>query len=481
MDLLQIFVLTLLSTPFMRFVPSGWRPWGLLVGSIVVVAWFFADGMLGALDLVLVAGSVVMTVVVWSVVRVPPDGSEQSGQQTREDRLAMGLMVGVLLFLVAYSLVWGDPSTRYLILTGTGMLGVAAAALPVVFSPSADQDKSTANRTALFLILLIILILVIIKIPATASLFGFALDWQAPLLTMASPFVWLGISYMAFRLIAVLLDFRAGRLPKEGIRLRDMAVYVLFFPAFTAGPIDRAQRFILDLQSSSELDTDRFVEGTGRILVGVFKKFVVADSLAFVAMSPTLVEQTTTTSGLWLLLYVYALQIYLDFSGYSDVAIGLGRLYGIKLPENFDRPYTQRNIQQFWQRWHITLSTWFRIYFFTPLSRALIRSRYKLPQWSIVLICQLATMTLIGLWHGATLNFALWGLWHGVGLFVHKTIADNTKGWHRRVTVRTWSRRLSYGFSVLITFHFIALGWVFFALPDTPTALNMLARLVGLN
>jgi len=198
-------------------------------------------------------------------------------------------------------------------------------------------------------------------------------------------------------------------------------------------------------------------------------------------MSPALIDQTETTLGLWVLLYLYAFQIYFDFSGYSDVAIGLGRLYGITLPENFDRPYIQPNVQQFWQRWHMTLSTWFRVYYFTPFSRLLIRSSYRPPQFVIILLSQVTTMALIGLWHGITVNFFLWGVWHGVGLFLHKMLADNTRGWHKRVTATVWPRRIIYVGSVFVTFHFVAIGWVFFALPGPEDSLTILTRLFGVG
>ena len=281
--------------------------------------------------------------------------------------------------------------------------------------------------------------------------------------------------------MAVLFDYRAGRLPEEGLSLRDMAVYVLFFPAFTAGPIDRAPRFITELSNGNALDSIRIIEGGSRIVVGVFKKFVIADSFALVAMNPTLIEQTKTTEGLWILLYLYTFQIFFDFSGYSDVAIGIGRLYGITLPENFDRPYLQRNIQQFWQCWHITLSTWFRVYFFIPFSRMLIQTRYQIPQWIIVFVCQLATMALIGLWHGVTINFLMWGLWHGVGLFLHKMLADHTRQWYRRVNEQNWPRRMLHFASIITTFHFVALGWVFFAQPSVSESMIMFRKLFGLG
>ena len=114
----------------------------------------------------------------------------------------------------------------------------------------------------------------------------------------------------------------------------------------------------------------RTVEGVSRIMIGIFKKFVVADSLARFALSVQLVNDAQTSAGLWVLLYAYAIRLCFDFSGYSDIAIGLGRLFGINLPENFDRPYIKSNITTFWQSWHMTLSAWARFYVFTPLSRS---------------------------------------------------------------------------------------------------------------
>src|SRR5690606_30701955 len=108
------------------------------------------------------------------------------------------------------------------------------------------------------------------------------------------------------------------------------------------------------------------------------------------------------------------------------------------------------------------LSTWFRVYYFTPFSRLLIQSRFKMPQWMMIFLAQLSTMVLIGLWHGITLNFVVWGLWHGIGLFGFRIISDRTKGWHKQVSRRVWSKNLLYIMSVFITFHYVALGWLFF-------------------
>ena len=179
-----------------------------------------------------------------------------------------------------------------------------------------------------------------------------------------------------------------------------------------------------------------------RIASGLFKKFVIADSLAQ-GMSLTAVNaaQATSTLGLWMLLYGYALRLYFDFAGYTDMAIGLGLLFGIRLPENFDRPYLKSNITTFWQSWHMTLSSWARFYVFTPLSRSLLRRKPRPSPTLIVLVAQIATMTTIGLWHGISWTFFIWGLWHGVGLFVHKQWSDRTRKWYRELAEKPWQKR----------------------------------------
>ncbi len=469
MTLTHILVFAGLSLPFMGLVPARWRAWGLLVGSILALGWLGKSDTFDGLEFALPAATVILTILVWWIVQ-PPD------QQREDDLMVLGLIAGTMLVLWVI-LSWDAGKFAFVpLLSGAGLVCVGAVGVVQMMPRRAETaQREIYRQAALLLIGSIIVILVMLKIPATARFLG---EMFGSVVSI-SPLAWLGFSYVAFRLMALLFDYRAGRLPKEGFALRDMAVYVLFFPAYTAGPIDRAQRFIPELAKTHGLDPQRLVDGSTRIAVGVFKKFVVADSLARVAMNPTLIERTEGVAGLWLILYIYTFQIFLDFSGYSDVAIGLSKLYGITLPENFDRPYLQRNLQQFWQRWHITLATWFRIYFFTPFSRMMVRSEINYPQYFIILLAQIGTMVLIGLWHGITLNFVLWGLWHGVGLFLLKYMTDHTKGWTKRVNQRVWSRRLLYGSSVLATFHFVALGWVFFALPDVDQSVEMLRRLLG--
>jgi len=176
---------------------------------------------------------------------------------------------------------------------------------------------------------------------------------------------------------------------------------------------------------------------------------------------------------------VLTLQIYFDFSGYTDLALALAKIAGVSLPENFRAPYMQPNLTQFWNNWHMSLTQWFRAYLFNPLTRSL-RST-NLPAWAIILLTQLTTMTLIGLWHGVTMNFVLWGLWHGFGLFLHNR-------WQSvfRSRVDTWAahspRRQKFLAltGAAFTFQFVALGWIWFCLPTVGTSLQFWHILLGI-
>ncbi len=295
--------------------------------------------------------------------------------------------------------------------------------------------------------------------------------------TLASPLDirWLGFSYLAFRLLHVLRDRATGRLPD--VSLREFVTYALFFPAYTAGPIDRLQHFNAGLQTGAGLTASSALAGGERLATGIFKKFVLADSLAIVALNDLNAGQVQSATWMWLLLYGYAFRIYFDFSGYTDIAIGLGLLLGIRLPENFDAPYLRQNLTSFWNSWHITLAQWFRAYFFNPLTR-LLRAR-PLPVALVVFTGQVSTMLLIGGWHGITWNFLAWGLWHGAGLFIH----NRWSGWARPRMAPLESRprlqRLAGAAGALLTFHYVTLGWVWFALPDPGLSLHVFQKLFG--
>jgi D-alanyl-lipoteichoic acid acyltransferase DltB (MBOAT superfamily) len=292
-----------------------------------------------------------------------------------------------------------------------------------------------------------------------------------------SALAWLGFSYVAFRLLHTIFDRLAGRLPS--VSLAEYVNYVIFFPAITAGPIDRLERFVAGLNSPLPLDAEGWVDAGRRIFMGLFKKFVLADALAWIALNETFVRDAQSTGWLWILLYAYSLRIYFDFSGYTDIAIGLGRLLGIRLPENFDSPYLKPNLTQFWNSWHITLTQWFRSYYFNPLTRAMRSSLKPVSAWIMILFSQVTTMLLIGLWHGLTVNFILWGLWHGCGLFIQNRWSELTRSRRTSQVASASSQKLLQFGGVFLTFNFVSLGWLFFALPSPEAVWSAVLKLVG--
>jgi D-alanyl-lipoteichoic acid acyltransferase DltB (MBOAT superfamily) len=334
-------------------------------------------------------------------------------------------------------------------------------------------------------IVLLVMLFILVKSPPlaerTSALLRFTAG-QSTELASAVDLTWLGFSFLAFRLLHVLRDYQAEKLPSYD--LADFVTYAVFFPSYTSGPIDRSQHFIPQLDDLKSKDFDnwhRIYDGGTRIVVGIFKKFVLADSLALFALNAQNAGQVHSSTWLWVMLYGYALRIYLDFSGYTDIAIGIAVLFGIRLPENFNRPYLKTSLTAFWNSWHITLAQWFRAYVFNPLTRYLRTRPEQVPAWLVILAGQMVTMLLIGLWHGITWNFVMWGLWHGAGLFIN----NRWSGWVKpRMDTSTLPDIQKKGLSFVswfLTFNYVALGWVWFVLPDLSSSLDVFRTLFGLG
>lgn len=293
---------------------------------------------------------------------------------------------------------------------------------------------------------------------------------QDPTLAAVSEIQWIGFSYISFRLLSTIYDRIDGRLPE--LSLGDFVTYAIFFPALAAGPIERVERFTTQLTKTEPINNQQFLDASKRLIKGLFIKFVLADSLAIISLNPTLSEQVTQSGWMWFFLYAYTFRIYFDFSGYTDIAIGIGQFAGVQLSENFSKPYSRPNITEFWNSWHITLAQWFRSYYFNPLTRSLRKNKVSIPV--VIFLAQTSNMLLIGLWHGITWNFAIWGLWHGVGLFIH-----NRWNNYKKQRAISFDTPLYKALGTVITFHFVALGWVWFVLPGTELATNVFRILFG--
>jgi len=222
----------------------------------------------------------------------------------------------------------------------------------------------------------------------------------------------LGISFFSFQAVAYLLDVRRGQIPAEA-HVGRFALAMAFFPKITAGPIARFGPLLPELARPSPTFED-VREGAWRFTVGLAKKTLVAGSLAPLADAAFGRGAGLDMATAWLGLACYTAQIYFDFSGYTDMALGLGRLLGVRLPENFRHPYAAASVRDFWRRWHISLSTWFRDYLYIPLGGG------RAAPWRVR--CNLLLVfALCGVWHGATPNFLVWGLWHGAFLSMERT------------------------------------------------------------
>jgi len=464
---------------FSLVLPPKWRKWTLFVGSVIAIYWLQPTLNIRWLDYSLPTATLGLSIFCWLITRQP---SEETKKLNREDWLAVGIVIGIALLLTI---------SRYIELPieltsrppETWQVAICLVALMVIIFTL--RNRPSSNVLISITIIFIISLFILLKTdPLTTGLSRFLRrqSGQDSTLAGAIDIQWLGFSYVAFRLIHTLRDRQNGLLPD--LSLREYLTYVIFFPAYAAGPIDRVEHFDVDYQALLNFkgrNAQHLTVALTRIGVGLFKKFVVADSLAYFSLNSTNHLQANSALALWFLLYSYAIRIYFDFSGYSDIAIGIGMLFGIQLPENFNQPYLKNNITTFWQSWHMTLSNWVRSYVYSPLSRNLLRRENKPSNTVIILICTLATMVVIGLWHGVTLPFVIWGLWHGSGLFIHKLWSDQTRSWYRGLKQRPTQQRLWYGAGVVLTFHFVLLGWIWFAMPDMTSALHVFGSLVGIR
>ncbi len=445
-----------------------------MVASILAIYWLQPATPIRHLDFWLPTACIIITILTWLISR-PKDVLN-----TRVDMLT-GMVITSVILLISL--------TRYLgpvcCLTPTRpptILQVCIVLLTVSILAILLRRYATGRVFWIYAsITLIIGLFVILKSETLANLISIglrSLNSQSVELASAADIKWLGFSYVTFRLLHTLRDRLSGRLPD--LTLNEYVTYIIFFPAYTAGPIDRVQRFVQDLRQPFRPTINSTLNGGKRILLGIFSKFVLADGLALIALSNINSSQVKSVGWLWVLLYAYAFRIFFDFSGYTDIAIGMGQLLGIQLPENFERPYLKQNLTLFWNSWHITLAQWFRAYFFNPLTRSLRTNPRNIPLPLIIFIGQLSTFILIGLWHGISWNFAIWGAWHGLGLFIHNRWSNITKSSSSKLDNHLRLKKMLDLSGVLITFNYVSLGWVWFALSTPAQSWNTFLKLFGL-
>lgn len=276
-----------------------------------------------------------------------------------------------------------------------------------------------------------------------------------------------GLSFHTFQAMSYTIEVYRGRQPAER-HFGIYALYVMFFPQLVAGPIERPQNLLPQFRVVHHFDYDRVTQGLKLVAWGLFKKTVVADRLALfvnpVYATPGQFEGPVLT----LATLSFAFQIYCDFSGYSDIALGSARVLGFRLMRNFDRPYHAASISEFWRRWHISLSSWFRDYLYYPLGG----NRVPAQQWAINI---LLVFLVSGLWHGANWTFVVWGALHGLYLLA----GAGTKGLRTGIIKRmglTGAPALRH-FGVLNTFLLVSFAWIFFRAASLQDAWTIISRL----
>jgi len=273
-----------------------------------------------------------------------------------------------------------------------------------------------------------------------------------PEINTSNLFVPLGLSYITLRYISYLTDIH-WKVVRKG-SLADLLLYGSLFTTFVAGPIDRFERIQPQINTNIKFSLGFIEQGFIRIVFGLAKKFILADSIGYLISN---YAETNGDSGLFVravALTGYSLQIYFDFSGYSDIAIGSSKLFGLTIMENFNNPYLQPNISRFWRCWHISLSDWIRDYLFFPLSGF---SNTKI--WRLVLVPIIA-MGICGMWHGAQFHFLVWGVWHGAGIAAYQ-VWNQFKRKNKGVSKFSSKPVFDY-LAILITFIFVTVGWLFF-------------------
>ena len=280
------------------------------------------------------------------------------------------------------------------------------------------------------------------------TLFNYHLDWMTMKVILP-----VGISFYTFQALSYSIDVYQKKLPATRDVIEFFA-YISFFPQLVAGPIERATNLLPQFQRERRFDYAKAVDGMTQMLWGFFKKLVVADNCAIIVNQHWDEYATLSSPVLLVLALLFTFQIYCDFSGYSDIAIGTARLFGINLMQNFNYPYFSRSIPEFWRRWHISLFTWFRDYIYFPLGGSQC-ARWKVFRNTFIVFF------VSGLWHGANWTFIVWGLYHGLLICLYILLGVNTKAKDMVATGRRLPSLKELG-QVLLTFFLVVIGWIFF-------------------
>ncbi len=451
--------------------------WLILIASLLSVYWLQPVSTIRSLEYWLPSILIAICLLVWMLIT--PRENILKKENIIAAGASLGIMVGISLFrYIAPGILTGFINPPAII---NVVIFLAIAVLSVLVINLVNNKLKLKRLFGLGVIVLMFAVFIILKyepLSEQASVLLRLWNGQMTSLANAREIAWVGYSYFAFRLIHVLREWQQGR--KFTANLSLFLIYVLFFPSFIAGPIERLDRFERSYNKRADHEiNENILDGGIRIARGLFYKFILADSLALVAFDNTTVNAVQSRGWMLIIVYCYALRLYFDFSGYTDLAVGISQLMGIKLPENFNKPYRSTNLTLFWNRWHITLTQWFRTYYFNPVTRFLRTRKAAIPASLIIFFTQISTMILIGLWHGISLNFVMWGLWNGIGMFIQNRWSDWRKTHTRENEKSQFMINFTNALSIFLTFNYIALGWIWFALPNLQDSMYVFSRLFG--
>jgi len=294
----------------------------------------------------------------------------------------------------------------------------------------------------------------------------FGYDISGPVLNILLP---VGISFYTFQSMSYTLDvYRKQVSPAENVL--DYALYVSFFPQLVAGPIERAKNLLPQILAPRTVTNKAIQQAVVLILVGVFKKLFIADNLADI-VNPVFEPSASPSSAMVLIAgYAFLFQVYCDFSAYTDIARGVSKLMGFELMDNFRAPYLARNLQDFWNRWHISLTTWIRDYLYYPLAFTRFKKK-SIPPYLVTVL----TFTIMGLWHGAAWGFVLWGIYNGIALSIYGLISKYLPRIKKETSLIVKSSL--HILFVVITFHVIFVGDIFFRSISFDQSINLLSTL----
>lgn len=273
----------------------------------------------------------------------------------------------------------------------------------------------------------------------------------------------IGLSFHTFQSLSYVIEVYRGNYPAER-RLDVFALYVLFFPQLVAGPIERPQNVIHQLKEFKHINYQNIFQGLKLISLGLIKKCVVADRIGLYVDDIYSNIHSCNSIQILLAMLLFSIQIYCDFSGYSDIAVGSAKCLGIDLMKNFSLPYISKSIKEFWTRWHISLSTWFKDYVFIPLGGSRVN---KFKHFRNVMI----VFSLSGLWHGASWNFVVWGVLHGLFVYI---------SYYLKWTFTKINSILGY-LDIILNFILVSMLWVFFRSPDLMTSISFFKRIINFN